>query len=482
VEDASLRELTLAFADCVGKTALVEGTVICIGSISHLANVGTGQYCTDWVKSRWWLKERFGSSVLVVPLPPVPVGGISGKSLIRSVIEVAHWFTSSNCTEALILKDVHMSLVDSFLSEGVGEGWANERQCIRLPVSLDSPAFTSMVSEGWGNRPDEVPPLPQAAEELLIAPLLRKLNEAFSLNLCLSPSFDRDMEAIAASISGARCDLNYVVVGGSHAGRLATAMGGLGCAVDRVTASGWKVSSDNVAAVIEKLEELSAIPDIIVLQLLDNSSFFCLGEDGTLSHPQLLGDKKYHVTGQLKVANKDQVKAILKLITPILRFKPDVEKVLVSCLPRYTVTSCCQDAAHNTSFGTQGAAAAILADLTSMKRQIRAYLFAERIRNVTILDPNTVVDKLDCEEYADAVHLKPASYEKLAARILQGAPSESEGPDMLRAAPPFKKARLSNRGGLLGPSNAGRGRGVPRGGRMGGRGHWRPRGGNMFSF
>ena len=83
VEDASLRELTLALADGIGNKKLVEGTVICMGSLAHLASVGTGQYCTDWVKSRWWIKERFGGHVLVVPLPPVPVGGISGKSLIR---------------------------------------------------------------------------------------------------------------------------------------------------------------------------------------------------------------------------------------------------------------------------------------------------------------------------------------------------------------------------------------------------------------
>ena len=158
VEDASLRELTLALVDILGKRALKPGTVLCLGSLSHLAAVGSGQYCTDWVKSRWWLKERLGNSTLVLPLPPVPIGGMEGRSLIRSALETSHWFMSSNCTEAVILKQVHNTLVDNFLTEGEGEGWANERQCIRLPVSLDSPAFICMVSEGWGNRPDGVPP------------------------------------------------------------------------------------------------------------------------------------------------------------------------------------------------------------------------------------------------------------------------------------------------------------------------------------
>ena len=489
VEDASLRELTLALADLVGKRSLVSGTVVCMGSITHLATVGTGQYCTDWVKSRWWLKERLGGNVLVVPLPAISSNGIVGRSLIRSIVEVSHWFMSSSCTEALILKDVNKTLIDTFLVEGVGDSWADERQCIRLPVSLDSPAFTSLVSEGWGNRPDEVPPLSLAAEETLIAPLLCKLNEAFSLNLCLSPSMDRDMETIMASMTSARSDMNFAVVGGSHAGRLAVAIGEQGCAMDRITSGGWKITSENVATVLRKLDELAAKPDIIVLQVLDNSSYFCLGEDGTLSHPTKLGDNKHHVLGQLKVANKDQVKALMKLVTPLLKYKPEIEKVLVSCLPRYTSISCCENAAHNVGFREPGFAATIRSDLTAMKRQMRAFLFTERISNVSLLDPNLVLKGPDAAAYVDAVHLAEECYEELAERIVQGDPApELEEAHVERPPPPSKKARLSGRGGSAGHPGSGRGGsggGGPggfRGGRGGGRGRWRPRGGNFFSF
>ena len=483
VEDASLRELTLALADMLGNRILRSGTVICLGSLTHLAQVGTGQYCTDWVKSRWWLKERFGDSILVVPLPPVPLGGIAGKSLVRSALEASTWFMASNCTESLLLKHVHQTLIDTFLTQGEGEGWANERQCIRLPVSLDSPAFTSMVSEGWGNRPDGVPPLSQAAEEILITPLLCTLNEAFCLNLCAAPSMDRDKESIDASISEARGDLNYAVIGGSHAGRLATAMGGLGCAVDRITSSGWKITSDNVTAVLERLDELPGTPDMIVLQLLDNSSYYCLGEDGTLSHPTLLADKKHHVLGQLKVANKDQVKALLKLISPILLYKPHIEKILVSCMPRYTFTSCCNSSAHNIGLSERGAADVVSTDLVAMKRQMRSFIFTEKVQNVSILDPNLVMDTLTSADYMDPVHLTVAGYEKLAVRVVQGAPPDNST-DAERSAPPVKKSRPANWGGSTSQRGSNRGVGGRggRGGRMGGRGGWRARGGHNFSF
>ena len=260
--------------------------------------------------------------------------------------------------------------------------------------------------------------------------------------------------------------------------------------MDRITSGGWKITSDNVAAVLKKLEELPAKPDIVVLQVLDNSSYFCLGEDGTLSHPAKLGDNRHHVLGQLKVANKDQVKALMKLLSPLLKYKPEIEKVLVTSLPRYTTISCCENAAHNIGFKEPGFTASIRSDLTAMKRQIRSFLFTERITNVALLDPTLVLKGPDAADFVDAVHLSADCYETLAERIVQGDPAtDLEGAEADGPPPPSKKARLSGRGGPAGPAGTGRGgfgggggQFGPRGSRGGGRGRWRPRGGNLFSF
>ena len=56
VEDGSLQEVIHALADAVRSGTLVKSTVIALGSISHLAEVGSAQYITDWVRSRHWLK------------------------------------------------------------------------------------------------------------------------------------------------------------------------------------------------------------------------------------------------------------------------------------------------------------------------------------------------------------------------------------------------------------------------------------------
>ena len=418
VEDGTPREVTLALADSTASMA--SGTVICLGSVSHLATVGTSQYAYDWIRSRWWLRERFGEGIVVVPLPPVPVGGLQGRSIVRALVETIHWFNSLPDTECILMKNVHCTYMDTFLRGGNGAGLANERLCVRLPASLNTHAVNTIVSEGWGRRPDGIPPLTQAAEEIIISPLLRALEDTFGLDLCRAPCLERDRETIGRLIEEAGNEANYLVIGGSHASRLAEAMGTSGLSVERITAGGWKISSDNVTALLAKMEQLVILPDVIVIQILDNSAFFCLGEDGSLAHPAVQADKRHHVVGELKVANKDQSKALFKLINPVLKFRPSIRKIVLSCLPRYTMHKCCNNTAHADTTTPQEVSR-IMADLNVLKRALRSHIFVEKVQNTVILDPVTVCGNLTKEKFMDPVHLMPEVYAKLADTVTRVA-------------------------------------------------------------
>jgi len=236
--------------------------------------------------------------------------------------------------------------IDTFLASGTGEEWANERQCFRLPVSLDSHVYINTVSEGWGSRPDGIPPLLQAAEECLIAPLLTTLNNAFGIDLCLHPCMDRDMDSVRCRMGADLDAAHHLVLGGSHAGRLATALGESGVSVDRITSGGWKITADNVKSMLERIEATATKPDVVIVQVLDNSAYFSMSEEGTLSLPTVLADGKYHVQGELRLANKEQTLALLKLITPLLKAVPSAKVLLVTCLPRYIAQPCCGDTSH----------------------------------------------------------------------------------------------------------------------------------------
>ena len=94
--------MTYALADAIVNTSIQDGTVFLLGSVSHLSKSGTQQYITDWVRSRLWLRSRFGEKCMVLHLFPVSVQGICGKSTVRSIIESLHWVMSLNDTEAVL--------------------------------------------------------------------------------------------------------------------------------------------------------------------------------------------------------------------------------------------------------------------------------------------------------------------------------------------------------------------------------------------
>ena len=125
VEDGSLQEVIHALADAVGQHKLGVGTVIALGSIAHLAEVGSSQYITDWVKSRNWIKGIFGDTTVVIPLIPFLSNGWDGRSTVRALLEVLHWFMSVTDAEAVLMKGIMQMFVDRNLATSTGRGWAD---------------------------------------------------------------------------------------------------------------------------------------------------------------------------------------------------------------------------------------------------------------------------------------------------------------------------------------------------------------------
>ena len=203
-----------------------------------------------------------------------------------------------------------------------------------------------------------------------------------------------------------------------------------------------------------------------------------MNEDGSLTLPsKSLLDGKYHLSGELKSATKEQVANLLKVLLPILKAVPSAELILITCIPRYMYAKCCPVHCELTPAET----AKLMADLVSYKKNLRSMLFMERWGNVRIVDPLSVCSADQPCSYADHVHLVGKEYKKLAKAVLDnvaGAPTPSSS-----GQPEAKRPRMMS--GLPGagykPSHK-RGRGVggvggSRGGR-GGRGRWHGRRGS----
>ena len=83
MEDASLKEITREFLNCLDGRKLAAGSVILLGSLYQLSLDGTAQYAEDWHWCRRNILEEVGE-VLVLPLLPMPLEGMEDSNTRRS--------------------------------------------------------------------------------------------------------------------------------------------------------------------------------------------------------------------------------------------------------------------------------------------------------------------------------------------------------------------------------------------------------------
>ena len=192
----------------------------------------------------------------MLPLIPVLSGGWEGRSTVRALLEVLHWFLSVSDTEAVLMRGLVQKFIDSNLAHKTGRGWADGRKCMKAPAGFDTKAFVSLVSEGWGCRHDGIPPLSPAAESEFLLSLIALLNDAFGTGLSQAPMLGRkkiDWKNTAATAAKKRF---IAVIGGSNAERLAERLEEEDRHVFRLTSPGWRVTQNNVLGLLPQLQAL----------------------------------------------------------------------------------------------------------------------------------------------------------------------------------------------------------------------------------
>ena len=327
-----------------------------------------------------------------------------------------HWFMSLGDTEAVLMKGIMQKYIEIDLARSVGRGWADGRQCLRAPAGLDTKAFVLLVSEGWGCLPDGNRSLPPPAEQEIILSLVTMLNDAFCTNLCTRPLLYRkgnDWQVAATTKTKAK-ELAIVVVGGSNANRIAERMERHKRQVFRLITPGWRITGGGMESMVRNIASLDLQPDCLIIQALDNSAYYCLQEDGTLSLPARSGvDGKFHVKGELRVASEEQTMALLRLLVPLIKAVPGATVLLVTCLPSYTNAPCCEDNTHMVG-RDPGTAARIVADLAQMKKHVRAFANRENLSQLKIVDPVQLLDGINMAGHVNPVHFPEELYDKLA--------------------------------------------------------------------
>ena len=97
------------------------------------------------------------------------------------------------------------------------------------------------------------------------------------------------------------------------------------------------MTEENIASTSMNLEEaVRANPSaIVIFQMLDSSIYFWSSEEGEITLPKRAPDGRFHVLGELVLADWSALKKIFTTSLPHIRAGGRNEKLILSPLPRY---------------------------------------------------------------------------------------------------------------------------------------------------
>jgi hypothetical protein len=185
-----------------------------------------------------------------------------------------------------------------------------------------------------------------------------------------------------------RTDL--VLIGGSHLANVIKHVREEAWRVVDLTTPGFRINSESVAVLCEKLKgtDVNWNNAVAVLQLFDNSVYMVGGEGGVKRLPVRDRNGRYHVDGILTVADKPTVKELTNLLAPLLKALGTTKKLVLTPMARYWVSPCCDDTSHLTNYRNPGFLPRLGDSVAALRDHIRDALFTKRVANFRVLCPN----------------------------------------------------------------------------------------------
>jgi hypothetical protein len=273
-EDATISDLVTCFRKTMGKSKLPVGTVIMIGSFSHLARVGSAAYAADLQVALTALEDDYGGRIRTVHALPFPSSKIEDVVAIRAMCDIMDWLSNIDKRAKYFLPETQGAVREKLLCSQTGRNVLSTVVLpLRLPAGFKSKDVAAFSLGGDARLSQSIPACEGPALVELLAVMLQELNANFSLNLDTKP----DMNGVKKHCTPATTSgVPIVVAGSSHAARLAGALAKQNENVSDLSISGWKLSEANANSlaedIAEKLEE-SDNKGAVVLQLFDNSIF-----------------------------------------------------------------------------------------------------------------------------------------------------------------------------------------------------------------
>jgi hypothetical protein len=471
----TLQELTEGLVRVLAGRHITAGSVILMTSATHMRATGTAAYAEDLLDAIKFLRRSLGDHLVYGPLPNMLLDGCDDQPTIRSVFEISRW---AELAFGNLSAHLHNSfgLVERQLRARGEDGVQHVQRCtLRLPLATPRPdgSKTVVVVAGEDHEiPCKINGATVAEESAVVESIVMEIREKHAIDLDLKPVINRWPDVTAARL-GAGNVRNFLLIGSSHASKLASSLRKQGHNTGVIYESNWRVIRDNTLEMADKIQEKLQRDhvDAVIFCVIDNNIYGGLDTVGNPVTATRGEDGKFHISGDLIVVSKSAQHAIFNAIRPMLDAARGRNCILASPLPRYLYKGCCTDVEHITN-RTGPFRQHLRKDLKDAADNLRDFCFTTGYKMIKILDPAVSWQGTDDDQLwgDDPIHPTELAYTLMANSVnsmvtgMESGGKKRARTNSIETGEPGPQATLNRA--------AGRGRGGPpdRSGRGGQRG------------
>jgi hypothetical protein len=224
VEDGKLVEILGLFRDIFREHLrpagqFPTGSVVMLGSLSHLAMYGLQHYVEEMVRVASILGSEIGLGSTIIPYIPIPLAGITSEDVVRELLDFDCWLASAGLGDIVSLpetRDLFWELAGINSSAMTDAG----SRTYFMAASLRNPRRQRFVS-GPVQPPACLPPMSKEDETALVRCMLTEVSGMLSLKIDTCPSFARG----GAAPRDEHATRRVALLGASHAKRLSDLAG-----------------------------------------------------------------------------------------------------------------------------------------------------------------------------------------------------------------------------------------------------------------
>jgi lysophospholipase L1-like esterase len=413
LEGGMLQELSEGLVRILSGRQVAAGSAVLLTSATNMAAAGTAGYAEDLVAAIKFLRRSLGDHIIYGPLPNLLINGCGDWSVIKTSLEIGWWAMLAFKNSPALLQNSYRLLEKMLGDRAMNEPQQAMRTVLRLPL-LDG--STVAVATGGDSIPTKIGMPKESEEKVVIICMIDEMRDRLAVDLDPAPAFNRWPDISMVQKSGAA--RTAMVVGSSHAGKLAAAMRRAGQHTEVVYESNWRATRDTVWDLAEKVRaklDKTRI-DVLVLCVLDNNIYYSLLDDGSTQAAVKDRDGNYHMVGDVIVSSKSAQHALFNLLLPLVESAGGKPCILCSPMPRYVTAGCCDDPSHVPNRRLRTYEQQLGGDLKETAEHFRDFLFTSGHKLVKVLEPAVSWRGKETSYIwgADPVHPNEKAYDLMA--------------------------------------------------------------------